>query len=77
MASRGTQGIMSLLDKMNSPDADFRYMALSDLMTIANDGMLSAGNAGFDERTETTVMQKILDLIKDTNGEVKNMAVKW
>lgn len=58
---------------MASPDADFRYMALSDLMAEAKkDGFNSV-----DEKTENGTVAKVLELIKDQNGEVKNMAVKW
>lgn len=74
MVSRGSQGIASLLEKMSSPDADFRYMALSDLIASINADNFSA--AVIDERTESAVVHKVLDLIKDHNGEVKNMSVK-
>lgn len=48
-------------------------MALSDLMAEAR----KDGFHNVDERTESTTITKVLDLIKDQNGEVKNMSVKW
>lgn len=72
MASRSTQGIQALLEKMGSPDADFRYMALSDLIGEANRGMLSS----VESRIQMTLLRKVLDLVRDQNGEVKNMSVK-
>jgi hypothetical protein len=48
-------------------------MALSDLMAEAR----KDGFHAVDERTESSTIAKVLDLIKDQNGEVKNMSVKW
>lgn len=42
--------------------------------------MAEAKKDGFhavDERTESSAIVKVLDLIRDKNGEVKNMSVKW
>lgn len=50
-----------------------RYMALSDLMAEAK----KDGFHNVDEKTENATISKVLDLIKDQNGEVKNMSVKW
>jgi len=52
---------------------DHRYMALSDLIAEAR----KEGFLAVDERTESNTIAKVLDLIKDQNGEVKNMSVKW
>lgn len=73
MASRAAQGIHVLLEKMSSPDADFRYMALSDLMAETNKDAVSM----VDDRTQTMMVQRVLELVRDQNGEVKNMSVKW
>lgn len=51
----------------------FRYMALSDLMAEARKDTFHS----IDDRTESSTITKVLDLIKDQNGEVKNMSVKW
>lgn len=48
-------------------------MALSDLMAEARKDVFQ----NLDERTESNTVAKVLDLIKDQNGEVKNMSVKW
>ncbi|EPQ30131.1 uncharacterized protein PFL1_02248 [Pseudozyma flocculosa PF-1] len=73
MASfRTGQGVSALLEKMKSQDADFRYMALNDLMSELNkDSFLQ-----LDDATEAATVSQVLDLMKDKNGEVKNMAVK-
>ncbi|KAI9137796.1 cullin-associated NEDD8-dissociated protein 1-like protein [Paraphysoderma sedebokerense] len=60
-----------LLEKMSSSDADFRYMAINDLMTE-----LSKESFVFDESTEKRIVTAIMKLFEDSNGEVQNMAVK-
>jgi len=49
-----------------------RYMALSDLSTKAR----SDDFLGMDQSTQTRVVNEVLALMKDNNGEVKNMTVK-
>lgn len=48
-----------------------RFMALTDLVT-------EASHSGFavDETTETKIVEMVLKLMEDTNGEVKNAGVK-
>ncbi|KAN0060779.1 hypothetical protein ACQY0O_007437 [Thecaphora frezii] len=71
-SSRTGQGVSALLEKMKSQDADFRYMALNDLMSEFNrDAFLQ-----MDDHTESATVAQVLELMKDQNGEVKNMAVK-
>lgn len=66
--------LQSLLDKMSSPDSDFRFMSLNDLL-----GMLT-NNTNF-QSAESSVMSKLTDAVvralDDANGEVQNLAVKW
>lgn len=58
---------------MSNPDADYRYMATNDLMTE-----LSKDAFTLEDGTERKVVQAILQLIlKDSNGEVQNLSVKW
>ncbi|KAG9023812.1 hypothetical protein FRB95_012465 [Tulasnella sp. JGI-2019a] len=72
MAPRSYQ-IQQLLDKMLSPDQDFRFMALNDLMAeVALDRTLFQG----DEASEVKVLNQVLKLIEDKISEVKNQAVK-
>ncbi|PWY98205.1 TIP120-domain-containing protein [Testicularia cyperi] len=64
--------IVGLLDKMKSQDSDFRFMALNDLMAeLNNDSYLP-----MDEATESATVRHVLELMNDSNGEVKNMAVR-
>lgn len=63
--------ISSLLDKMNSVDKDFRFMATNDLMTE-----LQKDSIKLDDESERKVVQGVLKLVEDKNGEVQNLAVK-
>jgi cullin-associated NEDD8-dissociated protein 1 len=63
--------ISSLLDKMNSVDKDFRFMATNDLMTE-----LQKDSIKLDDDSERKVVQGVLKLVEDKNGEVQNLAVK-
>jgi hypothetical protein len=57
---------------MDSSDTDFRYMATNDLMNeLQKDGFT------LEESTEKRVVQKVIKLMDDANGEVQNLAVKW
>ncbi|KAG6819791.1 hypothetical protein H0H93_008643 [Arthromyces matolae] len=58
---------------MLSPDQDFRYMGLNDLMTeIKQDQSCFYG----DEAIENKVLNQVLLLVEDKISEVKNQAVK-
>lgn len=48
-------------------------MALADLIT---DITRSGDTFGLDEQTEHSTVETMLSLMRDLNGEVKNMAVK-
>ncbi|KAG0258254.1 Cullin-associated NEDD8-dissociated protein 1 [Mortierella polycephala] len=63
--------VASLLEKMGSDDTDFRFMALNDLITE-----LQSPSFCLEESTEKKVVDKVLVLMKDKNGEVQNQAVK-
>ncbi|KAG6856601.1 hypothetical protein H0H87_002693 [Tephrocybe sp. NHM501043] len=63
----------SLIEKMLSPDQDFRFMGLNDLMTeIKADQNCFLG----DEAIENKVLDQVLLLVEDKISEVKNQAVK-
>ena len=74
MSAPAHYALQSLLDKMSSPDSDFRFMSLNDLL-----GMLT-NNTNFHQ-TDPAVMGKLTDAVlkalDDANGEVQNLAVKW
>ncbi|KAI0668620.1 ARM repeat-containing protein [Trametes maxima] len=62
-----------LVEKMQSPDQDFRYMGLNDLLLeIKQDPNSFLG----DETTENKVLRQVLALVEDKISEVKNQAVK-
>ncbi|KDQ17665.1 hypothetical protein BOTBODRAFT_172104 [Botryobasidium botryosum FD-172 SS1] len=63
----------SLTEKMQSPDSDFRYMALNDL---ANEIAQDQAIFGSDETIEAKVLNQVLKLVEDKISEVKNQAVK-
>ncbi|KNZ72732.1 Cullin-associated NEDD8-dissociated protein 1, partial [Termitomyces sp. J132] len=59
--------------QMLSPDQDFRFMGLNDLMTeIKQDPSCFLG----DEAVENKVLNQVLLLVEDKISEVKNQAVK-
>lgn len=64
---------------MRNPDADFRFMALTDLIReISSRGHYASPEKGFglDEPTEKETVDLVLELIQDKNTEVKNQSVK-
>ncbi|CAG8564545.1 11595_t:CDS:10 [Paraglomus brasilianum] len=63
--------VNQLLEKMDSSDTDFRYMATNDLMNELQKDVFT-----IDEPLERKVVAKILILMNDANGEVQNLAVK-
>ncbi|CAK8675597.1 unnamed protein product [Clavelina lepadiformis] len=63
--------ISSLLDKMNSHDKDYRFMATNDLMME-----LQKDSIKLDDESEKKVIKMLLKLLEDKNGEVQNLAVR-
>ncbi|XP_001948086.1 cullin-associated NEDD8-dissociated protein 1 [Acyrthosiphon pisum] len=63
--------IANLLEKMNSTDKDFRFMATNDLMSE-----LQKDSIKLDDDSERKVVKMLLRLLEDKNGEVQNLAVK-
>ena len=65
-------GIAPLLERMKSQDSDFRFMALNDLISeLTKDNYIQ-----MDDTTENSTLRQVLALMKDSNTEVKNMAVR-
>ena len=50
-----------------------RFMALTDLIS---DIARSGDSFGVEESTEHSLVEQVLALMNDSNGEVKNLAVK-
>lgn len=67
----GSISVQSFLERMQSSDKDFRFMATNDLM-----GKLQRQETTWDEDGETRITHQIIDLLQDKNGEVQNLAVK-
>ncbi|MCP9262800.1 Cullin-associated NEDD8-dissociated protein 1 [Dirofilaria immitis] len=63
--------IASLLEKMSSTDKDYRFMATNDLIVeLQNDSIK------LDDESERRVVNMVVRLLEDKNGEVQNLAVK-
>ncbi|OAV91609.1 hypothetical protein PTTG_04239 [Puccinia triticina 1-1 BBBD Race 1] len=77
MSSSKTYNIKQFLTKMRNPDADFRFMALTDLIKELT-ARAHAGEKPFhmDEAIEKETVDLVLEMVKDKNTEVKNQAVK-
>ncbi|TFK71706.1 TIP120-domain-containing protein [Pluteus cervinus] len=62
----------SLIEKMQSPDQDFRFMGLNDLMSEIKQDLNSFVG---DEAVENKVLKQVLALVEDKISEVKNQAI--
>ncbi|GAA6006246.1 hypothetical protein JCM11491_002083 [Sporobolomyces phaffii] len=71
MAAKNSYSVQSLLQKLKNPDADLRFMALQDLINEATQPTFS-----IDDSTEHQLVDAVLGLLNDPNGEVKSVAVK-
>ncbi|KAF2879367.1 hypothetical protein ILUMI_26814 [Ignelater luminosus] len=71
MMASSFQNISSLLEKMQSPDQDYRFMAISDMIV-----QIQKDTVKLDDETEQKVVRMLLKLLEDRNGEVQNIAVK-
>lgn len=75
MGSNPPFALQSLLEKMSSPDSDYRFMSLNDLLSI-----LTSPNGSLAQ-TDTALAGRVIDgvvkALDDANGEVQNLAVKW
>ncbi|KAK4057022.1 hypothetical protein OIO90_001922 [Microbotryomycetes sp. JL221] len=71
--SKNSYAVQALCQKMRNPDADLRFMALTDLIS---DIKKSGQQFGVDDATEHTTVEQVLQLMNDSNTEVKNLAVK-
>ncbi|VDN52955.1 unnamed protein product [Dracunculus medinensis] len=60
-----------LLEKMASADKDYRFMATNDLMNDIRNETLK-----LDDDSEKKVVNMMMKLMEDKNGEVQNLAVK-
>ncbi|VDN06172.1 unnamed protein product [Thelazia callipaeda] len=63
--------ITSLLEKMSSTDKDYRFMATNDLILE-----LQSDSVKLDDESERRMVNMVVKLLEDKNGEVQNLAVK-
>ncbi|KAF8425206.1 armadillo-type protein [Tirmania nivea] len=73
MANQPSYQIQALLEKLNNPDSDFRFMSLNDLHShlSSNNNPLSS-----DPGLSSRVVDGVIKALDDANGEVQNLAVK-
>jgi cullin-associated NEDD8-dissociated protein 1 len=67
--------ISGMIQKLQDPDPDIRFMQLSDLQ-----GALSNINTEWvrnDIPTAGRVIEGVVHALGDQNGEVQNQALKW
>nr|POE62402.1 cullin-associated nedd8-dissociated protein 1, c-terminal part [Quercus suber] len=68
------QSVAAILTKLNDADPDIRFMTLTDL-----NSMLEQGHQTFlshDYTTSAKVVDGLLGTLNDTNGDVQNVAIK-
>lgn len=65
--------IHSLIDKTKSQDKDLVYMAVVDLMNEFQKSTISK----LEEDACVQIIDSLVRLLKDKNGDVQNLAIKW
>ncbi|KAK3359209.1 armadillo-type protein [Lasiosphaeria hispida] len=66
--------VNQLLQKVTDSDPDFRFMALSDLLTVLNIGKHDFLH--HDYNTAARTVDSVVRALDDQNGEVQNQAIK-
>ena len=69
------QTVLQLLTKITDSDPDFRFMALSDLLTVFNTAKHDF--LYHDYNTAARTVDHVVRALDDQNGEVQNQAIKW
>ena len=67
--------VNQLLQKINDPDPDYRFMALSDLLTVFN--IAKHDLLHHDYNVAARTLDAVVRALDDQNGEVQNQAIKW
>lgn len=76
MSAPPTYQLTGLLEKMTNNDPDYRFMSLNDLL----DTLRTSPGFHFsqlDSSLSTKLLDGVIKLLDDQNGEVQNLAVKW
>ena len=58
---------------MASHDADFRFMALTDL----NAYLTSPSFKDLDDYTQEKVSQSVIQLLNDSQSQIQNLSIQW
>ncbi|KKA26705.1 hypothetical protein TD95_003345 [Thielaviopsis punctulata] len=69
-----TASVSQLLGRLNDNDADFRFMALNDLMQVLTNAKPDI--LAHDYNTSSKTVDCLVKALDDSNGEVQNLAVK-
>lgn len=70
-----SQTVAALLPKLHDVDPDFRFMCLTDLLSILNNGKADLLHSDYNVAART--VDGVLKTLDDQNGEVQNLAIKW
>jgi hypothetical protein len=70
-----SQTVAQQLPKLTDVDPDYRFMALTDLLQVLNNGKQDFLHN--DYNTAARAVDGILKTLDDQNGEVQNLAIKW
>ncbi|KJX95093.1 cullin binding protein CanA [Zymoseptoria brevis] len=73
-ANPTSHNVASLLPKLQDADPDIRFMSLTDLNTMLNNGHQTFLH--HDYTTCAKVVEGLLHTLNDTNGDVQNTAIK-
>lgn len=69
-----SHNVAALLPKLYEDDPDLRYMGLADLTALLNSG--GPNLIAHDHHVSAKTVDGLLKTLKDSNGEVQNMAIK-
>lgn len=67
--------VAQLLQKINDPDPDFRFMALSDMLEVFR--LTKNDLLHHDYNVAARTVDAVIKSLDDQNGEVQNQAIKW
>lgn len=73
--SPSPQVVMGHVHKLGDTDPDFRFMALTDLISVL--GVAKRDFLSHDYNISARTIDSVIKALDDQNGEVQNLAVKW
>jgi cullin-associated NEDD8-dissociated protein 1 len=69
------QSVLQLVNKLSEADPDYRYMALTDMISLFDKGKHDFLHHDYNAAART--VDAIIKTLDDQNGEVQNLAIKW